>query len=115
MIIGYDEIPVNEVKSFIGKPNDFVAYVDSLIPMWARHIDSIISNQRYFVALHVRRMLSLPYKERMDLVNALVRGIRIKGTTNTFVPITHIVRSCNLEALADMLEMEMRDELHGRT
>jgi hypothetical protein len=47
----------------------------------------------------------------MELVNALISGITIKGTSNSFTAITDIVDSCDRDTLVAMLKQEVLE--HG--
>lgn len=110
LIIGTNYVDYERIKTFIHKPAGLCVYVESLVPSWARHIKGITDNQRYYIAIHVRKMLSIGYKDRMELVNELVKGIHLCGTMTTFTPITDIVESCDKEMLRAMLCQEVVDE-----
>ena len=110
MIVGTTVLNYNELRVYAKRPNELVTYVDNLVPVWARHISPIVYNQRYYVAIHVRNMLSLPYKVRMEAANILTKGISVKGIISGFTSITDILDSCNKE---DMLKV-LRGEQNGK-
>ena len=109
MIVGTTNIDYSILKSFVGKPEDLVAYVESLVPTWARHIPAIVYNQRFYIAIHLRKVLTIPYKPRMELVNALVKDINIQGVMSNFTAITDIISVCDKTALVEMLKMRLAD------
>ena len=110
MVIGSANLDYEVLKKFVGRPADLLTYVDAMVPTWARHIKGITYNQRFYVAIHLRGILTLPYKQRMELVNALVEGVTIQGIINGFTPITDIVDLCDKQALAEMFKQRLEDE-----
>lgn len=107
MILWTTQIDYEVLKSFIGKPNDLVVYVESTIPRWLRHIKAITQNQRYYIAIHLRKALTIPYKQRMELVEALVKDIQITGTSTSFTAMSDIIDMCDKDMLIKMLEQEV--------
>ncbi|MCM1219038.1 MAG: hypothetical protein NC548_31535 [Lachnospiraceae bacterium] len=65
-------------------------------------------NQRYFVAIHLRNVLSIPFKQRKEMVEALVDGISITGDMSCFISITDILDACDKQKLSKMLEMKLK-------
>ena len=110
MVIGESKIDYDVLKSFIGRPAELVVYVESLVPKWARHVPSITYNQRFYVAIHLRAVLTIPYKQRMELVDALVDGISIHGIMSSFTPIEDIINVCNKDDLVEMLKMRLLED-----
>lgn len=103
MIIGTTQIDYNEVKLFVSEPTSLITYVENLVPCWARCIPHIVDNQRYYVAIHIRNVLSIPYKTRMAAANALIEDIRVSGIMTAFTPITAVIDSCDKDALLCIL------------
>lgn len=99
MIVGTTFIDYNKINTFIGRPREFCDWVDSLVPKWARHITSIKDNQRYYIAIHLRQVISIPYVRRMELINPLIDGIHVRGSIDEFVAITEILDACDLPSL----------------
>ena len=110
MIIGDSNIDYDVLKSFAGKPDDLVVYVENMVPSWARHIKCLAQNQRFYIAVHLRGVLTLPYQTRMELVNALVDGINVSGIISTFTSIREIVDMCDKKKLAEMIKQRLEDE-----
>lgn len=99
MVVGTTYIDYNKVSSFVGHPNQFVDWVDSLVPKWAQHIAGLKDNQRYYMAIHVRKVISIPYVQRMQLIEPLIDGIHVCGSVDGFISITDILSDCNKELL----------------
>ena len=104
MIIGTAVIDYEKLKSFEGRPEELITYVESLVPVWAKHIDGIVDNQKFYIAIHLRKVLTLSYKPRMELVEALTNSINIHGVISQFTPIDELVSSCDKEKLALLLK-----------
>jgi hypothetical protein len=111
MIIGDAKIDYENLKRFVGRPDDLVTYAENQVPIWARHIKCLAQNQRFYIAIHLRGVLTISYKVRMELVNALVDGIIIKGVISTFTPINDIIDTCNKEALIAMIEQRIENNV----
>ena len=110
MIVGTTNLDYAELKRFAGRPHELVAYVDSLVPIWARHVTEIVMNQRYFVAIHLRNVLTIPYKQRRELVDELIKDVSITGLMTGFTSIEDIVKSCANEEFIKMIEVKYREE-----
>lgn len=106
MVVGTCNVKTEDCLKFINNPTGLISYVEELVPIWARHIPSIVDNQRFYVALHLRNSLSLPYKTRMSLAEPLLKGIKIRGVMSSFTPISSILDVCDKEALIKMLEQQ---------
>lgn len=107
MIIGTDVLDYELLKTFVGRPKELVDFVEETVPLWARHITCLVHNQRFYVAVHLRNVLTIPYKPRMELVNALTEGISIQGIISSFTPIQDILDACNKETLIEMLKEDV--------
>lgn len=105
--MGTLQLDYKRLKTFANNPDALISYVEDLVPIWARHIPGIVENQRYYVAVHLRNVLSLPYKTRMSMVEALTRDISLSGVMSGFTGITDIVDSCDKEMLARMIERKL--------
>lgn len=110
MIVGRTNLNYAELKRFVGKPHELVAYTENLVPAWARHINEIVANQRYYVAIHLRNVLSIPYKQRKELVEALIEGVSITGVMSSFTSITELVDACDKSMLIKMIEVKINEE-----
>lgn len=104
MLVGTTTLDYKELKRFQDTPEELVYYVDSLVPIWARHIKGVVHNQRYFVAVHLRNVLSIPYKTRMAMVDVLIRDVTLTGIMSGFTSIMDIVESCDKDSLIHMIE-----------
>ena len=111
MIIGTQVVKTDELLVYVDNPTGLVAFVEDLVPVWARHISCLAHNQRFYTAIHLRNVLTLPYKVRMSMATTLLSGIQVRGIMSSFTPITDILDICDKEALIKMLEQEVSDEL----
>lgn len=110
MLIGTAEVDFETISSLRNNVNEIVSFVENSVPKWARNIPHIKDNQRYYVAIHVRNLLSMPYKERKSITDALINGIRISGVISAFTPIVDILNVCDKKALLEMIRSELNGE-----
>lgn len=110
MVIGTNSLNFDVIKTFVNHPEDIVAYCDNTVPLWAQHVDAIIKNQRYFMAINIRNMLTIPFRDRQRLIDYLTKGVTIKGVVTEFVCITDVVEACNKKQLLRVLEEYAKDE-----
>lgn len=104
MLIFTKNLDWERLKRNAKHPESAVELVDSSIPTWASHIKNIQNNQRYYAAVYLRNVLSIPFKTRMELVNTLTEGISVSGLTSYFVSLEELIDYCNKEALVKALE-----------
>lgn len=104
MIVGTSNIDLSKLKSAVLNGEDIVDYSNSLVPVWARHIKGIESNQRYYVAITLRGMSSIPYKMRKPYIDRLIDGITLSGVANNVCTIYDILNMCNKDKLIESLK-----------
>lgn len=104
MLVGKAEFDYAYIKENIQNPQRVVDYVESLVPTWAKHINGITDNQKYYAALRVRNAISIPYKQRTAVVEALMRGTTVTGLIYQVVTIEQVLAACNTEAMCKLLE-----------
>lgn len=110
MIVGTTKLNYGEIKGYIHKPQELKAYCTTLVPLWARHIDAIVNNQMYYVAIRIRDMLSIPYKLRQEMITCLIKDVQLTGVVSSFTSITDIIGACNKEQLSRMIEVKLNGE-----
>lgn len=103
MLVFTTSIDAGYIKQHQTDPNSIVNYAVSLVPVWAAHIRGIVDNQRYYVAIKVRNMLTLPYKTRESITTALIADITLFGMLNDFVTLDEVLALCDKEKLVDAL------------
>lgn len=103
MLIFKTDIDSAFIKQNQTEPDIIVDYAISLVPTWAVHIRGIVDNQRYYVAVKVRNMLTIPYKTRENITRALIDGISLFGMLNDFVTLDEVLQLCDKEKLVEAL------------
>lgn len=110
MIIGSSKLDINKIKSYIDNPSGIVAYSDSLVPIWARHIMPIVMNQRYYIAVQLRGSGSLSFKQKAPLLEELLKGCYITGDLIEFTDIHDLLHACNKETLTVLIKAGVNNE-----
>jgi hypothetical protein len=62
----------------------------SLVPKQFRQHEAIINNQKYYLALKLREETKIKYNTRVKLTTALLEGVYITGTINTFMEVQEL-------------------------
>lgn len=109
MIVGTLDLDFDKIHDCTEHVSELCDYSDSLVPKWARHITPIVHNQRYYVAIHVRNMLTIPYKKRKEMFNELIADIHLKGVMSEFIPISDILAECDKELLCSAIQERFRN------
>lgn len=104
MIVGTTNINNDELKSIVNNNEDIVDYAESLVPLWARHLRGVIHNQRYYVAVLLRNVTSIPYKTRRTHIDKLLDGIALSGVANNVCSVYDILDMCDKDKLIEALE-----------
>lgn len=104
MIVGTVELDIARLKDVVLNGEDIILYADSLVPEWARHISGIVDNQRYYVALRLRTLNSIPYKVRKPVIDKLIKDVRLIGVANSICTIYDIIDMADKKALIEALE-----------
>lgn len=110
MIVGTTNIDIAELKGVVSNNGDIIAYSNKLVPVWARHIKGITNNQRYYLALTLRNIQSVPYKVRKPYIDELLTGITLTGVANSICTMDDIISMCNKDKLVDALKQGVYDE-----
>lgn len=110
MVVGDLKLNYDVIKTFLNHPEDIVAYCESCIPVWAQHIQQLKFNQRYYMAIHIRDLKNIPFRDRQALVEPLIKGITLVGVMSSFTSITDIIEACDKETLLRVVKEYLKDE-----
>lgn len=97
MIVGYKNINKSELAKCVSSVSKLIDYSDSLVPEYLRYRKEILFNQRYVVALAIREMQSIPYNDRVMLLDRFLRDTYITGVVD---------RIYDIEDLFDYVDKE---------
>lgn len=97
MIVGSKNINKSELAKCVSSVSKLIDYSDSLVPEYLRYRKEILFNQRYVVALTIREMQSIPYNDRVMLLDRFLRDTYITGVVD---------RIYDIEDLFDCVDKE---------
>lgn len=106
MIVGTKDFDFEELKLATESDEQLQDFVVRLVPTFLRHIQPVMDNQKYYVALYIRNMQSIPYQIRKDRSEKLLEGVSITGVINTVIDFSDILLYTNVETLLRYLEEE---------
>lgn len=72
-----------------------------LVPKPLQHVQGVVNNQKYLVALAIRDLKGLKYEDKMDICNTLLKGVSVKGVVGVMYDIEDIL----FEVDKDKLEL----------
>lgn len=107
MIVGRKDIDLTELTKSISE-NKLQEYIMSLIPPIVKDSEEILNNQKYLVALHIRKYVNINFYVKKDLCNNLLKDIEIFGVINELYDINDIISSCNM---SELLKFAFKEEL----
>lgn len=97
MIVGSKNVNKSELAKCVSSVSKLIDYSDSLVPEYLRYRKEILFNQRYIVALAIREMQSIPYNDRVMLLDRFLRDTYITGVVD---------RIYDIEGLFDYVDKE---------
>lgn len=106
MIVGNKNIDLGKLRRVCKTEESLVNFCESLVPKYVRHISAIRDNQRYLVALHLRRIESIPFKEREYWSNYLTNDIRVTGLLNSIVDFNDLISHTDIRTLVNYITQE---------
>ena len=104
MVIGSTAFNYKELYKHLTDPDAVVRQAVNMVPIWLQFRNDIVNNQRYYVATLIRGCLTIPYKTRKSLMDALLDGISISGVVTSFTAFDDILKNVNKEELIHLLE-----------
>lgn len=97
MIVGSKNVNKSELAKCVSSVSKLIDYSDSLVPEYLRYRKEILFNQRYVVALAIREIQSIPYNDRVMLLDRFLRDTYITGVVD---------RIYDIEDLFDYVDKE---------
>lgn len=104
MIIGSKEIDYVKIKNLCAKPEELLQYCDSLVPAELRHQHAIVMNQRYYVALSIRQIKTLPYIVKKSASEYLLKEVSVTGVINVVYDYNDLLQHCDIVKLEKALK-----------
>lgn len=110
MLVGCKDIDFEELKSAALNKQSLEHYAVSLVPRCLRHINAIVDNQKYLVALYLRDMKSIPYVTRKLRCEELLKGTSVTGVINTITDFDDILMKVDMDTLVEYLFSDAVEE-----
>lgn len=107
MLVGSKDINLDDLKVASSSDRQLEEYAISLVPKCIRHMEKVIDNQKYLLALYLRDMSSISYTIRKQRCENLIKGISITGVINTVIDFEDVLLEVDMDLLVMYLfEME---------
>lgn len=104
MIVGEKFIDIQDLLQHCKNADKLKRYTINLVPKFLRGNKNIVDNQKYLVALEVRKLKSLNYYKKKYLTDELLKGITIHGSLNFLYSFDDILMDVDIDKLKIMLE-----------
>lgn len=110
LIIGTKNVDINKVNNIILTNMDgLVEYVESLVPS-VLATREIKDNQRYYVALLLRKNPHISYELKVQACKKLIEGIYINGNQDTIITVEDLIAESDFKRLLKYLfRKELRE------
>lgn len=106
MLVGTKAIPAHELKEAAKSIKTLKQYALELVPYPLRHITQVTDNQKYLVAITLRSVLGVSYKDRVRICEELLEGVTVTGLLNEIVDFSDIMETADVALLIKALELE---------
>ncbi len=104
MIIGTIHVNEQSLVRSADTVERFCEYCKQLVPEEYRHVQAIVENQQYYCCLLLRRLESISWSRKREIINGVMRSIRIVGYTDSLVEATSLAQYVNVDRLRGMKE-----------
>lgn len=81
-------------------------YINSLMPERYRHVDALLSNQRYFINCDMYGHTEYSLEAKKELSDALMLNVRVAGYIGTFVTVGELESFVSQKAVQRYRERE---------
>ena len=106
MLVGQSNVSIAELEKNARDLDAFKKYCDSLVPEDFRHVSSIVNNQRYICAMMLRNSSHVTWKQKKDIVDEIMRGIRIVGYTDQVIDLSVLLNRVDVKRLEMYFQKE---------
>lgn len=105
MIVGTTSINIEALIKNSGTVTQFENFCESLVPEEFRHIRTIIDNQKYLCCMIYRKLENVTWSRKKELLNEVLRGLRIVGLTDMLVEASSLIGMINRERIEKFKEL----------
>lgn len=111
MIVGTRDIDRASLMRACSSIQAVEEFAINLVPLYLRHIDAIVNNQKYIVAIVLRDLKGVPYMTKKNLAENLLEGVVVKGTLSTVIDAEDLLTNIDMNKIFKELFREELKEL----
>lgn len=82
----------------------FCEYCEGLVPEEYRHVRAIVENQQYYCCLLLRRVDSLSWSRKREIIDGVMKGIKIVGYTDSLIEAAGLAQYVDVDRLRGLKE-----------
>lgn len=106
MIVGNKDINLKELKKVYNNESLLNQFCMRQVPRYLWHNTAIVNNQKYLIALYLRKLESIPFKDREYWSNYLIDGITITGVPTRMVDFKDLLMYVDMDKLLQYIKQE---------
>lgn len=106
MVVGCKDLDFAATKRACKSAETLRAYALDTVPTPLRHIQAIVDNQKYLIALQVRAISSISWQQRKALCEALLEGVFIRGVPDAVYDYNDLLQAIDVSAFERYLREE---------
>lgn len=107
MLVGTTNISVAEIEACNKRVGALKRLAISKVPYLFRHIQAIVDNQTYYLALIVRNLYKNDYNTWHPICTSLLEGIHVTGCVDSIYTCADLVSECNIKDIRYFLKKEV--------
>lgn len=105
MLVGCRSIPSEQIQEALTVSQLKRLAVNS-VPLLFRHIPAIVNNQKYLLALEVRKMYKGDYNKWHPLCTGLLEGVTVTGSVHDIYTCYDLLQECDMSIIEKFIEKE---------
>lgn len=105
MLVGTRSLSTDKIKEAT-TPASLCALAEEQVPLLFRHIKSIVDNQKYLLALEVRKIYKGDYNKWHTLCEGLLEGAKVTGSVHTVYTCYELLNKCDKGLMERFLDKE---------
>lgn len=109
MLVGTRNLPHDKIKEAT-TVSALRKLAVSQVPLLFRHVKEIVDNQKYLLALEVRRIYKNDYNKWHGLCEGLLEGVKVTGSVHSIYTCYELINKCDFDLIAKFLEKDESDD-----
>lgn len=106
MLVGTRSIPSTLIKE-AKTVGALKKLAEKQVPLMFRHVKEIVDNQKYLLALQVRKLYKHDYNVWHPLCEGLLEGVHVTGSIHTLHTCAELLSECDVNIMENYIDKEV--------